>query len=631
VQGERIDFAAGANCEPPLEQRRPASLIVGDPAALFDSSRITDLTIAEDRAAASAQAAARALKEAGAKRVRAEYIGTEAKIIVKRARCSIEKATETVQRALEGGTLGSDFVLYPESGDPVTVREILADRESWHEKRFADPCEPEYRDDRRIAYLNCAGATGPYLYSHAHGGRKFELGDTDGEWKKCLRVEGANHTRLRDEENVRLVLSRDPALAGIARFDEFAGALVLAKVIPGTDDRSALPRSWTDNDSTALVQYIQRTSLPKITCERVERAVAQIAQDTNKFHPVRELLDSFQWDGEPRLDTWLEKYAGAHDAPEEYLRAVSAATLIGGAARIYRPGSKNDCALVLEGIQGAKKSTLANALALRDEWFSDSLPADLATKDSRDHLKGKWVIELPELAQFRRSEIETVKAFMSRRREQYRPSYGRHELQYPRQCFFIGSTNDSEYLVDTTGNRRFWPVKCKQIDIDALLLDRSQLWAEAVHRFKAGEHWYLASDVAALAEAQTATRVASDPWLPLVVQALPMPQPDDAVRVSPGEVLARMEIDKSQRHARAASRVAQILADLGWRLEKRDRVRGWLFLCPPVKVLAADGKWVEPVLMGDKWVLPDALRAPNSSPKASQKKVPLTRGKKRVA
>jgi predicted P-loop ATPase len=619
-QGNRIDFAAGAHCEKPLEQRRPAPLIVGDSSGLFDSSRIADLNIIEERAATAAKTDARVAQEVEAKRVRAKYIAAEAKIIAKRTRCPEEVAAEIVRRALEGDMLGSDFVLYPEEGEPVTVREILADPLQWHERRFADPVEPEYRSDRRIAYLNCAGPTGAYLYSHAHGGRTFELGDTDTEWRKLLRVEGANNTRLRDEENVRLTLNHDPALVGLVKFDEFAGTLMLAKPIAGTTEKGTLPRQWGDTDTTALVQYIQRSSLPKIASDKVERAVAQLAQDTGRFHPVREMLESLQWDGEPRIDTWLQMYAGANDAPDNYLRAVGAATLIGGVARIYRPGAKHDCALVLEGMQGAMKSTLANVLAMRDDWFSDSLPADLATKDARDHLRGKWVIELPELAQFRRSEIETVKAFMSRRTEKYRPAYGKHEIQYPRQCFFIGSTNSREYLVDPTGNRRFWPVKCGAVDMDALLRDREQLWAEAVHRYKAGSKWHLSPEISELAEAETATRIASDPWLPLVTRALPIPHPVEAIRLSPGEVLERMEIDKSQRHSSAAARVGQILIDLGWRREKRDRIRGWLFLCPPVRVFV-DEKWLDPVLSPDgaQWIAPKNASG-ESEPRKAEKR-----------
>src|ERR1700688_5205995 len=113
--------------------------------------------------------------------------------------------------------------------------------------------------------------------------------------------------------------------------------------------------------------------------------IAHVAREPGGFNPVHDFLESLVWDGEPRVDTWLQTYVGAHDAPDEYLKAVAAATLIGGVARIYRPGVKNDCALVFEGGQGTLKSTAINTLAMRDDWFSDSLPLDLGHKDARDH------------------------------------------------------------------------------------------------------------------------------------------------------------------------------------------------------------------------------------------------------
>jgi predicted P-loop ATPase len=588
-QPERIDFAAGAQCTPPLEQRRPGPLIVGDPSALFDSSLILEPTPAEITRAEDAKKRARGEKKPEADKIRAAYVEREADAIVERTGVSKEKAVEAVRRAVEGCTLTSDFVLYPHDAEPVTVREILADPERWQGCRFADPIEPAYRDDTRIAYLNLAGSSGPYLYSHAHGGRSFSLGDSDHEWKKRLRVEGKNGVRVRDEENTRIVLEHDPALAGLVGYDELQGEIVLMKSIPGCTDGGDLPRRWRDTDGTALTTYIQRTALSKVARDKVEATLAMSARERGAFNPLQDELSKLEWDGVKRVDTWLTVYAGAHGAPEKYLRAVGRAALIGGAARALNPGCKNDSALVLEGMQGIRKSTLARTLALRDDWFSDSLPADLSHKDAKDHLRGKWIIELPELAQFRKSEIETVKAFMARQTEQYRPSYGRHEIKVPRSCWFIGSTNESEYLVDATGNRRFWPVKCAAIDIEALVRDREQLWAEAVHRYRQGERWHLETATEKLAAQQAEQRITSDPWLPLVVRSLPTPRPGRCDTVAPGELLEKMEIPQSQRHAASAKRVGAILRELGFQKVKRDRLRGQLFESPPGPVTAGAG------------------------------------------
>jgi putative DNA primase/helicase len=253
--------------------------------------------------------------------------------------------------------------------------------------------------------------------------------------------------------------------------------------------------------------------------------------------------------------------------------------MISAVKRIVEPGCQADYALVLEGSQGIRKSTALRILA-GDDYFSDSLPADLSHKDARDHLRGKWIVELPELAQFKRNEIETVKAFITRRHEQYRPSYGRHEIRFPRQCVFAGSTNDEAYLVDTTGNRRFWVIACGGVDLEALKRDRDQLWAEAAMRYRRGDKSYLTQQQEALAAVEAAERVAHDPWTAdvarTVVESL------KGSDVSPGEVMHFMALPSTERHARNAGRVGSVLVTLGWKRINRDRTRGQLYLRPGI-------------------------------------------------
>jgi len=163
--------------------------------------------------------------------------------------------------------------------------------------------------------------------------------------------------------------------------------------------------------------------------------------------------------------------------------------MMSAVARIYIPGCKADCALILEGPQGIRKSSALMAIA--KPWFADRL-SDLSSKDAAMETRGVWIIEIAELDTMGRAEVSTIKAFMSRTQDRFRPPYGKRLVDLPRQCVFAGSVNpEGGYLKDPTGGRRFWTVVCGNIDISALEQDRDQLWAEARNRFRRNEPWWL--------------------------------------------------------------------------------------------------------------------------------------------
>jgi putative DNA primase/helicase len=259
------------------------------------------------------------------------------------------------------------------------------------------------------------------------------------------------------------------------------------------------------------MEWLLRAERLQLADKLVNIAVDDVGQRC-RVSVLRDWLEGLKWDGTARIETWLATYIGAADTP--YHRAVGKWWLISAVARGVKPGCKADHAIVLEGGQGIGKSSALRTLAGED-WFSDTA-ADLSTKDAMQDLPGNWIIELGELAALRRtSDIQAVKFFLSKCDDKYRPSYGRRSVRVPRQCVFAGTINDDEYLMDETGNRRFWPVRCGTIDLEGLARDRDQLWAEAVALYRAGERWWpLRGEEAMCAtEQERRTTDPTDPWL----------------------------------------------------------------------------------------------------------------------
>ena len=239
-------------------------------------------------------------------------------------------------------------------------------------------------------------------------------------------------------------------------------------------------------------------------------------------------------------------------------------------ARVYRPGCKVDTTLMLSGVQGSLKSTILAALAVREEWFSDST-IDFRSKDAYQLLPGVWIYELAELEALRGVHASTLKAFLSSRRDRYRPSYGRNTVVTPRQTVFLGSTNDAEFLSDPTGSRRFWPVRVGKPNLAALERDRDQIWAEAAHLFKAGTQWWLDPGAERDLRRHSEAFRQVDAWEPVV---------EDWLAQQAARPLTVAEIVEGALHKKAADirpedtmRVGTILVRLGFEKE-RTTVRG---------------------------------------------------------
>ena len=291
--------------------------------------------------------------------------------------------------------------------------------------------------------------------------------------------------------NILLGLKEDPAWQGVFAYDEMARCPVLLKPIPvhsrygwKRDNRAFVPRALKDVDIRSATSWFQQAGIQSVGTQTIYDAVDVQAEEL-RFHPVRKYLDGLSWDGSGRLNDWLSRYLGVEDTA--YSNAIGRWFMISMVARIFEPGCQVDHMMVLEGPQGVRKSTACRILA--GKWFSDDMPP-LDSKDASQHIRGKWLIEVAEMHSFSKAVSEALKAFLTRRVERYRPSYGRLEVQEPRSVVFIGTTNRDVYLRDDTGGRRFWPVKVGQIDTDALERDRDQLFAEATLAYREGEAWW---------------------------------------------------------------------------------------------------------------------------------------------
>jgi hypothetical protein len=327
------------------------------------------------------------------------------------------------------------------------------------------------------------------------------LGEDDDTWKQLLdyNEEGAIKPTL---HNLRLIVENDVWTRGVPAYNEFTQEIVqrgVPGVKPGKTRKSAkkmLQLSgtswamrdrvngdfWTDDKDNAIRALIEAPKTQgghgvKVP-DRDLRAAVDIVARKNGFHPVREFLTGLEWDGQKRIETLFIDYVGAPD--DSYHRAVGRLMTVAAVTRVFEPGHKFDTATILEGLQGKRKSTFISTLA--KSWFTE-LDGDFEdAKQMVELMAGSWLLEIPELSGFQKADVRHIKAFISRTTDKVRLAYARRAQEYPRQCIFIGSTNDDTYLKDETGGRRYWPVRCSvdEIDTDRLAGEVDQIWAEAV-------------------------------------------------------------------------------------------------------------------------------------------------------
>jgi predicted P-loop ATPase len=396
-----------------------------------------------------------------------------------------------------------------------------------------------------LALLCEAGA------DHPHPDDKPD--DVATDWKSRCICNPSTGKPLAILHNALIALGA--LLADHFAFDEMARVPVLMK--PWKVESKFKQRPITDIDAGIAQEKLQKAGLTRLSKDTTHQAIEISAHDSC-FHPVRNYLTALQWDRKPRVASLLTQYFGAEFTP--YAEQVGAMFLISMVARIFQPGCKVDHLLVIEGPQGTLKSTACRILA--GEWFSDSIPDVAEGKDVSTHLRGKWLLEVPEMHAMNRAETTLLKSFITRQVEIFRPSYGRLEVHEPRQCVFIGTTNKDAYLRDETGGRRFWPVKAGTIDTDALTRDRDQLFAEAVTLYRKPTQWWPRKEFETKYIApEQAARYEGDTWEETIAAYLAHFQDN----VTIGQVARNALQFENQRIGTADQRrIAAAMDRLGW-------------------------------------------------------------------
>lgn len=328
---------------------------------------------------------------------------------------------------------------------------------------------------------------------------------SDEDWQNGLELDKSGHVK-NTLHNLTLILENDPNLKGVV-FNQLLDGMEIKGEVPWKHPS----KFWRDADDAQLISYVD-THYGTFSARNYDIAVTKVADD-RAYHPIREFIESLpEWDKIPRVDTLLVDYLGAADTA--YVRAVTRKTLCAAISRVLRPGCKFDSMLVLNGPQGVGKSTLIAKLA--GEWFSDSLNlGDTKDKTAAEKLQGYWILEIGELAGLKKAEVETLRSFLSRQNDIYRAAFGKRATPHLRQCVFFGTTNaESGYLRDTTGNRRFWPVKTpgngKKQSWNLTHEEILQIWAEALVYVRQGEKLYLSAEMDALAKDEQREAMESD-------------------------------------------------------------------------------------------------------------------------
>lgn len=318
------------------------------------------------------------------------------------------------------------------------------------------------------------------------------------EWQSLGLAMTASGKPVQNADNVLRIIERSDNLKGIVWYDEFHKKIF-------TNHTNGIIREWSSEDTTKFTIYLQRAKgMHSATELMVEQAIVVYAHTLVRNEP-KDWMETLRWDGVNRIEQFIPECFGVIDS--DYSRSVSKNFWLSIIARVYSPGCQVDNMVVFESIQGLGKNRALRAIG--GKWHAENSES-AASKDFFMVFSGKLIVEIAELSAFSRAEVARIKQIISAPVDRYRPPYGRVMQDFPRSNIFVGTTNENEYLRDSTGGRRFWPVRCHRIDVDMIDKMRESLFAEAVARYKNGENWYSISK--SEAQEQQNLRLQLDPW-----------------------------------------------------------------------------------------------------------------------
>lgn len=384
------------------------------------------------------------------------------------------------------------------------------------------------------------------------------------DWEQQLSRSNKGDLKV-NIHNLSTVLLNDPLWAGMFRMDTFANRIIKTRK-PFYGDAG----EYTDIDTAHLAAWFGRPDTWGVTVNvGMMTEAVQVAASNDSFHPVQEYLQQVQWDGKERLPHFFSAFMGANAG--EYATAVSLNFFISSVARILSPGCKVDFMVILEGAQGAGKTSAVHKLFGTD-WYAEAMESP-AHKDFYQSLQGRWGVEIGEMHSFNKAETNKVKQAITAQNDVYRPSYGRFARTFPRQCVFIGTTNDDEYLSDPTGARRFMPLWCSDIDVQSIVEFRDQLWAEAVARFRRGEPWWIFPDSS---HKEQEKRYRADAWESILEEWMadllaPGAPSHDGCFTSADALTDGLKIQKGQINTIMENKLGKVLKRLGVKKVRRRR------------------------------------------------------------